>query len=492
MAIAIQRLLDEQPRLLGAPHFLQEHAEIARGTGDRCLVQVGHGAHAGKRITQQRLHLVHAAGVLQEQRQVVHRAHSVRRRAAVDAFVQLQAFAHGRLAFGRATKRLQAQRALMLHLGDHGFVTHARGADQFQRLVEQRQRLGGQTQLQARGTDRQRHARRLQRLPREGAVAQLLRRGIQCIAHADVLLSFRLPRIGRTQRFHKEVGHRARGQRLVARAPGADQADDGGRHQRDGSDHAGRHRKSMPSNEATRAIAKACRPRHHRATVEMAIDVLDEFGNARVTAMRLLFHAATHDRVQIVLQRLHQRFGRKTSAFGGFAGLRAIGLQPTLIAQRWALEARGFHHTVGAAHGVAIKRTRTGQQFAKDHAERPHIAAHLSLPRGLLGCHVGGRADQRLAHGGQAGQRIGAFHSLGDAEVDHARLHHIALDAHQHVGGLQVAVDHALLVRVQHALGGAAEQTQAFAKAKPFQIGMRRDGHARHQRHGEPRTTIFG
>ena len=224
----------------------------------------------------------------------------------------------------------------------------------------------------------------------------------------------------------------------------------------------------------------------------MAIDVLDEFGNARVTAMRLLFHAATHDRVQIVLQRLHERFGRKTAAFGGFTGLRAIGLQPTLIAQRWAQEARGFHHTIGAAHGVAIKRTRAGQQFAKDHAERPHIAAHLGLPRGLLGRHVGGRADQRLAHGGKAGQRIGAFHSLGDAEVDHARLHHITLDAHQHVRGLQVAVDHALLMRVQHALGGAAEQTQAFAQTQTLQIGMRRDGHARHQRHGEPGAAIFG
>ena len=172
--------------------------------------------------------------------------------------------------------------------------------------------------------------------------------------------------------------------------------------------------------------------------------------------------------------------------------MRAIGLQPTLIAQRWALEARGFHHTVGAAHGVAIERTRTGQQFAKDHAERPHIAAHLRLTGDLLGCHVCGRANQRLTHGGQAGQRIGAFHSLGDAEVDHARLHHIALDAHQHVGGLQVAVDHALLMRVQHALGGAAEQTQAFAKAKPLQIGMRRDGHTCHQRHGEPGAAIFG
>ena len=171
--------------------------------------QVGHGAHAGKRIAQKRLHLVHAAGVLQQQCQIVHGAHGVRRGAAVDAFVQLKAFAHGRLAFGRATKCLQAQRALMLHLGDHGFVTHARGADQFQRLVEQRQCLGGQTQLQARGTDRQRHARRLQRLPREGTVAQLLRRGIQCIAHADVLLPLGLPRIGRTKRFHQEVGHRA-------------------------------------------------------------------------------------------------------------------------------------------------------------------------------------------------------------------------------------------------------------------------------------------
>ena len=53
---------------------------------------------------------------------------------------------------------------------------------------------------------------------------------------------------------------------------------------------------------------------------------------------------------------------------------------------------------------------------------------------------------------------------LGDAEVDHLGHGRAVVQRDQHVGGLEVAVDDPLLVRVLHGLADRDEQLQPLAR----------------------------
>ena len=95
--------------------------------------------------------------------------------------------------------------------------------------------------------------------------------------------------------------------------------------------------------------------------------------------------------------------------------------------------------------------------------------AHL----GLLGTHVGRRADELLERGeerlvGQASRR-----RLGDAEVDHLRASRrvAVVDGHEDVRRLDVAVNDSLLMRVLDGLANLNEQIRA---APPWTVCFRR------------------
>jgi hypothetical protein len=82
---------------------------------------------------------------------------------------------------------------------------------------------------------------------------------------------------------------------------------------------------------------------------------------------------------------------------------------------------------------------------------------------GLFRRHVGGGADDGAGFGdGLIGQSL--LGRLGDAEVDDFR-HTPAIDqGHQHVGGLEVAMDDPLLMGVLHRLADSDEQLQPGAR----------------------------
>ena len=55
-------------------------------------------------------------------------------------------------------------------------------------------------------------------------------------------------------------------------------------------------------------------------------------------------------------------------------------------------------------------------------------------------------------------------HGFGDAEVDDLGDRPDVMHFDQHVAGLQIAVDHALLMRVLHAVAERDEQLQPLAR----------------------------
>jgi hypothetical protein len=124
---------------------------------------------------------------------------------------------------------------------------------------------------------------------------------------------------------------------------------------------------------------------------------------------------------------------------------------------------RGGQQLVARAAGI---RRLTGEDLAQDRTEREDVAALVELvdvAQGLLGRHVGGRphdaARDRLralrlaAHGRDDGMLLPFLRALLQAEhlreapVDDDDL---AERPDHHVGGLEVAVDHAAAVGVRH------------------------------------------
>ena len=102
-----------------------------------------------------------------------------------------------------------------------------------------------------------------------------------------------------------------------------------------------------------------------------------------------------------------------------------------------------------------------GQEFVENHAEgvevrrrRDGLAAHL-LRRGVLRRH---RPNARLRQRRPAGAGLVAAEHLGNAEVEQLEL---AVLGHEHVRGLEVAMDDEAAVGVLHRAAHLLEQPQA-------------------------------
>ncbi|HTX35484.1 MAG TPA: hypothetical protein VME43_10690 [Bryobacteraceae bacterium] len=63
---------------------------------------------------------------------------------------------------------------------------------------------------------------------------------------------------------------------------------------------------------------------------------------------------------------------------------------------------------------------------------------------------------------------------------------------HQHVGGLEIAVDDALLMGVPHGFADGQEELQALAGVEAMIVAIFRDGNAVHVLHDEERTALPG
>ena len=106
------------------------------------------------------------------------------------------------------------------------------------------------------------------------------------------------------------------------------------------------------------------------------------------------------------------------------------------------------------------ERRLSGQQLVEHDAEGPDVGlAARHLAAGLLGAHVGGGAHHRVRFGDGGRVVRSGLDRLGEAEVQHL---HAAVRRHLDVGGLQIAVDDALVVRGLQRLGDLERKRQRF------------------------------
>jgi hypothetical protein len=81
---------------------------------------------------------------------------------------------------------------------------------------------------------------------------------------------------------------------------------------------------------------------------------------------------------------------------------------------------------------------------------------------------------------------------LGDAEVDNLRHRLTVVEGDEHVRRLDVAVNHALLVRVLDGVADADEQVEPFARGQQVLVAELRDRLPLHQLHDEVRPAVLG
>jgi hypothetical protein len=146
-----------------------------------------------------------------------------------------------------------------------------------------------------------------------------------------------------------------------------------------------------------------------------------------------------------------------------------------------------------ASQTLRIEGRGAGEQLVEQHTERVHVRARVDVARvDLLGAHVGGRADELARLRQQRVRLEAALDRLGDAEVDHLRLRATVDLRDQHVGRLDVAVDHALVVRVLDRFANLDEQAQAFGRAQLLGCAVLVEMAACDELHREVRPSIVG
>lgn len=133
-------------------------------------------------------------------------------------------------------------------------------------------------------------------------------------------------------------------------------------------------------------------------------------------------------------------------------------------------------------------------KLVQDHAQGVHVRARVDVVDARLGLfrrHVLGSAHhlQPRRHDRLVRQR--ACQRLGDAKVDHLGRVPILKIGHEHVRRLQVAVHHALVVRMLHRLADGDEELEPRARGEPVFIAIVRDRGPAHQLHHEVRAAAL-
>ena len=132
-----------------------------------------------------------------------------------------------------------------------------------------------------------------------------------------------------------------------------------------------------------------------------------------------------------------------------------------------------------------VERKTAGQDFVCDHAERIDIGTRIYLRRvagGLLGRHVGNCPDDLADIGLECRDRDIGFGELCDAEVKYLGLSaQLGLIINtelrdENIGGLEIAMDDAVLVRVLDGRGNLCDEFELVSRAELVVFGVLGDG----------------
>ena len=193
----------------------------------------------------------------------------------------------------------------------------------------------------------------------------------------------------------------------------------------------------------------------HRLIRQVALQIGGQGAGGFVAAGAVFFQALHHDPVELAAEHLTQ--AARVEAALDRERRKGLGIQraDALAGTRRLVFADDPPHLVvaGVAQGRAVEGRGAGQQLVEQNAQRIDVATGVDVQAaqlGLLGTHVQRRADHLVEVGEQRALGELLMRGLGDAKIDDLGHRRDVVQFHQDVAGLQIAVDHAFLVRVLH------------------------------------------
>jgi hypothetical protein len=317
---------------------------------------------------------------------------------------------------------------------------------------------------------------------------------------ADQLLRLRAPHVGeRTRARHTPRLHRAhRRERDERDERRGDEGDE----------------RRAPAHQLAEPVGRAGRAGRDRLVAEPALEIDGEPDRRGVAALALGRHRAQDDGVEVAAQLARERPRVAPAPRRPLVARRLARGVPSHAARHGArrrhaprrrrhVDQAGGEAREEAAdpHRGRVARQGAGEELVEEHAQGVDVGARVDVgaPRGghgavgLLGAHVGRRADDhpRLRGERLAGE-VGVAHRLGDPEVDDLGERRARLLGDEDVGGLEVAVDDPLLMRVLHGVADRGHEPHPLGHPQPALVAPAGDRDAVDVLHRHPRSAGLG
>ncbi len=209
-------------------------------------------------------------------------------------------------------------------------------------------------------------------------------------------------------------------------------------------------------------VAVACT----RLVPQVALKIGDEGSHGRVPLVALLGHRLANDPVEIAAKPRATSREDSSPRFAAIVARSSAGRAPSIRESNGGscsrmirrMPAKPARESSSASNGGP-----PGEQLVQQRAQAVNIAPRVDVDPAhvhLLGAHVNGRAQQ-LVVPREIRVQLGLVGGLGDSEVDDLWQRLSVELGHENIGRFDVAMDHALLVRVQDRVAHLDEKMDA-------------------------------